>query len=1132
MELTLYLLSFLVGVCYTLKITHTPLPPFTCTRQDTGGGNIVEIAFSLTDYCTKDGTPLYLNRVFAWRPTALATADEPVEFDVEHYDINGTKTKTCSIFAQLCLGTEVDKMTKPKQKSGAFCMIVTSRDSETLDVTVLLSISHDYCETHGQVGYRAMGVAGSRKLMPGRCPLGRENDGECYLSTFSGNVNPRDTAFPWNARGKTLFYVWLMNNPTFNDKGNCTNERWGVIHRDSLTSLWGNYKTDALKKLLQQQVYNCTIVMSEGQAIGSLQPRTVSRVKDDWLRDFKTALTANESRGHMSLDKKPFVSTAHADLVGADFFNDYWCVRGAPGIMKLACFVEVGLVPKTPCQKRCITAGGVIECIFSSSLGTVLTTSDCVSVSGGAGEVAVSCPLGKKSEVTCNGQVHNMDGEEGLKVECFLWWTGALGPMGKTGSIFAASLCKGGLHGAIFVALIITVLGGALVIPLLIKTVCILVGFTVWCYRTAKGATDWHSMVAEASRQFSELSEEKVCPVCNIESTSKTDLKAHLGRCPEGHCPYCHRGAKFHKEGVDKCDLRPRLIKKWQEDEFGERPTYPVWKGPRMAKMAVSGILTPLWVITIIILLLAWGATALELDDVRQIAEGRSGEAGPEVFDAQDESTTFKGDLEVTAQGGKVFIIFPIFKGADNYMKRVGKTEKGETNILVWVSKLVECGSTEVLGEWCDGQVTSASAFDCTQSCKSWADKETMKDMSCSTVEKWEGKTGPYCNPWWCLTIDQGCFECRVGVRGLRCPETIFRPLGLKRGRKVCIIIGEKESCSVVSEGDCVKMELGSVCLKTTSGILNEKDYLLGHSGLNGVVTQLERVCDTNCRLGDIGDIRTDAKGKVSCPEFNMRISRVCRNLHEPVCQWTGAVETGWSKFTKIRDAFSKVNLSQIADIDSTSCYQVDGDGSLSQVDVTVPESVLKEAIKCRISLVATGIEGTWGSEAGFQLSCSVTVEGCLRTTEVVSACDPSSCYGKKVATLNAGTSAVVVPGQGGQAWSKIKCCVGQTCSNEGKTPGDPTVIVDNKEDRSNDTHTDDRSTNCDIVCLLKKAGENLLGLFETSWMWLIALFLGGLIVFWIVRRFMSGRNRRYYDGMTVEQRRDLARSRRNQKDN
>ncbi|AVM87660.1 glycoprotein [Wenling yellow goosefish hantavirus] len=1113
-----------------LRITGLVDKPHVCSRdlESTGlNGQVIEVNFALGDYCNA--------RLGVMLKMAPPVALPELGFDtsVAWYNPATNTTEVCKVTAPLCMRTWLNVLigTKksPTDNRMTGCISLHGVRENKLLVTLLAIATDNMCARVPRIEVRVGKAVVRKTLQSSVCRFGSEKDGACVVSGFTGQLHPRpEVVNAVNSQDeKEVFYVWMANIPdSYDAQGLCVGEQWTGISAETISGIGavgekgtGNWQA-FIKSLSDSGAKNCTVmdfgftpkkrptVTYVGR--GKMNGVEFDRVYGGWGSGMKQAAGQVYSSG-IELENwgKPV--------------EDIICKQGSPVMMKIRCTVAGIREPIEKCSVKCLYTTAGAECVVSSASLMALEAGSCTVISGGSRDAVVQCPTGAENDVYCNGFRLEIDREGVERAACLGYYMGLLGPIGDPGAAFASSLCKGGTHSILFLALICFTIGGALVIPGLLKLFFVIWGTVCYWVSMTKYNANYKRIIKRLKDKWEGKDSERECPMCGKKTGSKAEMAAHVRFCPDGKCPYCRKQAERHDGGIESCGERGKKLEEWRKASVDlEKPVR--WTGPQISSLVVGGVLYPLWVTIIIVLLIAWGATGQEMsrEDYQRIATSQTGDVEPREISGASITPGKKGVLNIDVENGKAFMQFACAKGINTILKRHAKTPKGVVPILVGIGPLIECIDREDDGRWCDVDVASGAAFDCTGDCKDWAAEEARRGLNCITEKQWEFQTGWGCNPGACWSVNQGCFAGAAGMVNFRCDKVLYKALGIETGRVVCYSIGPKTACAVIISGECYSTELGSVCLAATEGNYKPDVTYMQTGGYEGLTTILEGVCNTNCKFGDIGDVRKNGNDEIVCPDFALSMERQCKLAHEPTFVFNGQLTSGRKRYDSIVNSFTRFNFTEKATIDSKTCgYQV-GKAEGQLLSFTIPQSVLDEAINCTHSVEIKGIQGTWGSSQGVMVTCGITLAGCDVEGTIVSVCGKSSCFGKKAASLISGLNVVVVGGQGGSSWTKFHCCVGELCSEKGLPADDPTNFTPTSDQSSNSSTINDNSNDCAFVCWLEKGWDWVVGFFENGWWIFVLVAIAALIVLMMVRRCMNGR-KSVWEGMTPSERKEIS---------
>uniref|UniRef100_A0AAU7LK93 Matrix protein n=1 Tax=Stubbeard plunderfish hantavirus TaxID=3138845 RepID=A0AAU7LK93_9VIRU len=1070
------------------------------TGIDGRSPNLLTVSFSFKDVCKED---LGLLRF----TPAMKSAGTGGRMRIRGFGPG------CDVVAQWCTyavseyqGTGM--LGEMRDRFGTYCLVL-SRQGEEDVVTVWMFMSAKQCDSNSRATVAYKGVRRTVFLEKGACGIGVESGGRCFTPEDGSDIKPllgvyiKRRVFGWWLAGPAATCVSQANAtaPTCNsDMKYCF-----AVQGHRLVGFGPAINGGGYRSVLESKgLTNCTVL--GGREGGAAEVFTYAIVHQHMpgsgIDNPRGLYNTYDCVGNRHLDR-------NITIIKPDLCPDQGFHADQRGSMEMVCEMGVSERVNILCDSECGVVEGSIECVFSSSGRTSVKSASCGVMHSPNGNAAVSCPLGSEHTVICNGKVHGVDGINAGGIECYAYWSGALGPMGDAGRLFAFSLCKGGVHSRIFLALVIMLLGGAFVVPLMMKLALVVANAFVACHVWATGSWKMRVKLQKLLKDLRFSAKETGCVVCGQECESPAELIKHLQDCGGGICPYCAMVCVEPSNHVPYCkhmvEWRQTQAKAGQEKVVRRRET------PSLRRLIGGGLVPAVWMITVVILSLAWAATALEQSDLILITEGRGGPSSDVSPEIRSTAQSEIKDLEVDVGGRQMLILLPVRRGGETIMKRTAKTEKGDVTVVVYISPTYGCSSIEDQGLWCSAKESSAASFACYGSCDLSGVIRALDslDFQCVKRKDFEFETSWGCNPSNCIGINSGCLGCYVGMVQVQCHERIYKRINERLGRRVCLGIGPKWECGMIAVGTCLEIGGSSFCLKSEGDLLPVKD-MLSPTPLSGVSTVLTGVCGTDCKYGEVGDIRKGSDGKIVCPAYSFEITRGCQFGKTPRCIHTSNPKCGLDRFNGIRDGYQTVNITSIGTVDSSTCYEVNEAGGYGEVELTVPASVLDAAIKCKHTVDLKNFKGTWGSLGGFEATCIVTLQGCVMEIEIVSLCTKHECYGAASTHLSGGPNEVRVTGRGGSTFSQIRCCIGKDCSKTSGKPTAPKIFIPNKESTNSSAAINHKDSECGIVCWFTKAGDKFWSLFQTGWEWIALAAVLGLLTLWMARKCLGGRPTRY----------------------
>ncbi|AVM87654.1 glycoprotein [Hainan oriental leaf-toed gecko hantavirus] len=641
----------------------------------------------------------------------------------------------------------------------------------------------------------------------------------------------------------------------------------------------------------------------------------------------------------------------------------------------------------------------------------------------------------------------------------------------------AVEICVPGFHGWMTIICLITFCFGWLLIPLVTKCVLsILLQLTKLKACRAKLALA--SVLDKIKVEYQHTLGNTTCETCGLQTNFPEEFNAHSQACPMGICPYCSREIGLMKTSsvlhFEKCSKADRFSKKYESVITPVTTTTKLTRGLTTFRYQNRCYIGIVWLILLLIELSIWAATAQNTDLAHGVGKLTLNNAL---------------QLQFSIPGNVKYV----------YKRELLRDEKDKEGIPFTFT--LDPGRTTAtvieLGTWMDVEVNLQTIFHCYGSCSAYT--YPWYKSTCKREHGFQYETSWSCNPASCPGVNTGCTMCALYTHHLKDKGPAVKVLQLTIHRSFCYQLGAIKVCDTLTEADCYTDDHLKFCLNDHKADIFQGDVLFFNHQWQDSAVVFKQWCTSNCVFGDPGDIISSPTG-ISCPQFDGSFQKQCKFGTTPSCLFTGNMVSGYKKYWKTRDLFRTVNMTDIKHT-SGELEWVDTSGhARSMIDIEFSASLPFEELsqtKCKISLKAIGVQGSWGGGQGFTISCIVDLIQCSEFITAIKVCDSSSCYGVSSATLARGENEVKVTGRGGHSGSKFMCCHDHNCS-QSSYPASPPHL-ERLQGITEDVGQlyDDGKRGCGITCWLSRSWEWVKGLFSGNFF--LPLILIGIALFSII---------------------------------
>nr|QBO24547.1 glycoprotein [Mobatvirus xuansonense] len=692
--------------------------------------------------------------------------------------------------------------------------------------------------------------------------------------------------------------------------------------------------------------------------------------------------------------------------------------------------------------------------------------------------------------VYCNGQRKIIKTRTLVVGQCIYSITSALSLIPSVAHSLAVEVCVQGFHGWATICLLITFCFGWIIIPSIAWLVIQMIKLAMIITNKHTGESRLRYLLEKVKVEFQNTIGNTTCPTCHRECSCKEELQSHTELCIKGSCPYCmkdlHPSEHILQEHFKHCPLTDRYVSKVKDAIKGPSPTTLCYRRLNTFRYKNRCFIGIVWLFLLFIEMLCWAASAQKTEIPTEWQDTAHGVGYiPMHLDYE---------LDFSLVSGSGYVHKRILEKPDDERNKIPLTIKiGPQQIIA---------SVQYLGHWMDAEVNIKSSFHCYGECKKYS--YPWQFAYCQQEVDFEFESGWGCNPLDCPGVGTGCTACGIFLDKITPKASVYKIVNIKYYRSVSYQLGTESQQKDIDTNDCITSSHVKICLMGTMSNLQIGDTLVFLGPISGGALLIRQWCQTNCRLGDPGDIMI-MNSDIHCPEFPGTMSKKCQFATEPLCVYQGNQLSGYKKMMQTIDSFISLNMTE-PKLVGLNLMWADPDGIYKDhVNVIVNKDLAFEELSenpCTLDLSVFSIEGSWGSGIGFTLTCHVSLTECSSFLTTIKACDKAMCYGGSAAELTRGQNTIVVQGKGGHSGSSFMCCHDHICSKNSKKASPP-HLERIGGDMSMASHAySDGAPECGILCRLTKVGEWISGMFHGNW-WVLLILLGVALISIIILSLM-----------------------------
>nr|ARI46079.1 glycoprotein [Imjin virus]ARI46081.1 glycoprotein [Imjin virus] len=687
-------------------------------------------------------------------------------------------------------------------------------------------------------------------------------------------------------------------------------------------------------------------------------------------------------------------------------------------------------------------------------------------------------------EFYCNGR-HKIIRTKTLIIgQCIQTFTSFFSLFPGVAHSLAVELCVPGFHGFITVCIVSTFCFGWLWIPGLTWLILQFLKFVVMFVSTNSVDQRFKQILQKIKAEYRLTIGDTSCDFCKHECQTSLESDSHILYCKQGKCPYClndiYPSPLALQEHYKVCMLTDRFTRQIKEKILNVevKPHSGLYKRLCVFQYKNRCYIFTIWIFLLVFQMLVWAASAEVINFEKEWNDNVHGIGSEKLI------TDLELDFSIPSSSG-----FTYTRNLE------GPMPNQKVHFALKLSRQKTRATIQKLGHWVDARWNIRTVFHCYGACSKF--EYPWKSATCNREKDFEYQTGWGCNPGDCPGINTGCTACGLYLDKPKSVATVVKLIQLDYEREVCIQIGTHSECKKITGNDCLSTHGVKVCLLSTTVKLTATDTLVFFGPLQQGAVVFKNWCTSTCSYGDPGDIMLTENGEYNCPDFTGSFERTCRFGQTPVCEYNGNNMGGYKRYLATKDSFFSINMTEPI-IDKTRLEWFDPDStSRDHINVQVSKDVDFENLgnnPCRLTLKTTGIEGAWGSETGFALTCKVSLLECNSFVTMIKACDKAMCYGAYSTTLQRGDNTITIQGRGGHSGSSFKCCHNDDCSTTGMLADAPHLSRLKSQDGDNSEIYSDGANECRITCWFNKTSEWVMGMLSGNW--LVILVLVGIMLF------------------------------------
>lgn len=744
----------------------------------------------------------------------------------------------------------------------------------------------------------------------------------------------------------------------------------------------------------------------------------------------------------------------------------------------------------TTCTVFCTLAGPGADCEAYSETGIFnISSTSCLinrvqRFRGSEQQIKFVCQrIDTDITVYCNGMKKVILTQTLVIGQCIYTITSLFSLAPSIAHSLAVEVCVPGLHGWVTTALLLTFCFGWILIPSITYLVLKFLLLFTFLFSKYNTESKFKSILERVKQEYKKTMGSMVCDVCCQECETVKELESHNKSCPNSHCPYCMNPTEATETALQAhfkvCKLTNRFHENLKKSLVGYEPRQGCYRTLSLFRYKSRCYVGMIWILLLIIESILWAASA-------------------DVIDMKPGWTDVAHGVALVPLRSDVELDFSLPSSSTYTYRRVLQNPANEAEKIPFhfqLDRQVIHAEIQSLGHWMDGTFNLKTSFHCYGSCEKYS--YPWQTSKCFSERDFQYESGWGCNPLDCPGIGTGCTACGVYLDKLKSVGKVFKIISLRYTRRVCIQLGQEQTCKTIDSNDCLITTSVKVCIIGTVSKFQPGDTLLFLGPLEQGGLIFKQWCTTSCQFGDPGDIMTAPNG-MKCPEHTGTFRKKCTFATIPSCEYDGNTVSGFKRMMATKDSFQSFNISDVH-ITTNALEWVDPDSTLKDhINMVLNRDISFQDLAdnpCKVGLVSTSIDGAWGSGVGFSLTCSISLTECATFMTAVKACDKAMCYGAKTVTLMRGQNTVVIVGKGGHSGSKFRCCHNDECSSTGLLASPPHLDrVTGYNQLDTDKVFDDGSPECGVKCWFSKSGEWFLGILNGNWI-VVAVLVFILII-------------------------------------